>query len=99
LSAASAKARATGFLSAAKCRRPYVDPSSTGHHRGGADRNPSRPPARRLDCDHRATINVDNQPGHLAVKSFEARMRCAKCGGRKIDVRPNWSERPTYVAR
>ena len=37
-----------------------------------------------LDCHHRATVNVDDYPGHLAVKSFEARMAC-KCGGRRVD--------------
>ena len=49
--------------------------------------------ARCLDCDHRAIVNVDDQPAHLAVKSFEARMCCTECTGRRIDVRPNWSER------
>jgi hypothetical protein len=47
-----------------------------------------------LDCTHRAEINVDDQPGHLAVKSFEPRMVCGKCGSRRIDVRPAWGTRP-----
>jgi hypothetical protein len=55
--------------------------------------------ARCLDCDHRAVVNLDDQPEHLAVKSFERRMRCTKCHGHRIDVRPNWSEQPRYVAR
>ena len=33
-----------------------------------------------LDCTHRAEINVDDQPGHLAVKSFEPR-RCVASAG------------------
>jgi hypothetical protein len=32
-----------------------------------------------LDCYHEATINVDQQPGHLAVPSFAGRMKCTKC--------------------
>jgi hypothetical protein len=31
-----------------------------------------------LDCSHRAEINVDDQPGHLAVKSFERSFAAAK---------------------
>jgi hypothetical protein len=50
-----------------------------------------------LDCLHDATVNVDNQPGHLAVKSFEARMVCGTCGSRRIHVRPAWHTRPTYI--
>ena len=52
-----------------------------------------------LDCTHRAEINVDDQPGHLAVKSFEPRMVCGKCGSRRIDVRPAWGTRPTAIPR
>jgi hypothetical protein len=32
-------------------------------------------------------VNVDEQPGHLTVPLFEARMKCAKCQSRKISVR------------
>jgi Zn finger protein HypA/HybF involved in hydrogenase expression len=46
-----------------------------------------------LDCDHKATVNVDGQPGHLAVKSFERRMKCSQCGSRRVDVRPAWSKK------
>ncbi|WP_068021067.1 hypothetical protein [Rhodoplanes sp. Z2-YC6860] len=46
------------------------------------------------DCSHHAIKNLDNFPGHLAVKSFERRMRCTQCGSRRIDVRPNWLEKP-----
>ena len=52
-----------------------------------------------LDCTHRAEINVDDQPGHLAVKSFEPRMVCGKCGSRRIDVRPAWGTRPLTLPK
>jgi hypothetical protein len=45
-----------------------------------------------LGCDHRAVVNMDQFPGHAPVKSFERRMRCSKCGGRRVDVRPNWHD-------
>ena len=51
-----------------------------------------------LDCHHRATVNVDDYPGHLAVKSFEARMAC-KCGGRRVDVRPDWNSKVLVLPR
>ena len=52
-----------------------------------------------LDCTHRAEINVDDQPGHLAVKSFEPRTVCGKCGSRRIDVRPAWGTRPLTLPK
>ena len=42
-----------------------------------------------LDCSHTASVNVDGQPDHLSVKSFEQRMTCSKCGSRRVDVRPS----------
>jgi hypothetical protein len=43
-----------------------------------------------LDCHHHATINVDNQPGHLSVPSFAARMKCVRCNSRRVRVMPAW---------
>jgi hypothetical protein len=37
-------------------------------------------------------LNVDMYPGHVRVKSFEARMRCSECGSQRTDVRANWKE-------
>jgi len=54
---------------------------------------------RCLDCHHAATLNVDDQPGHLTVKSFERRMRCGHCGSRSVDVRPAWHTRPDIVVQ
>lgn len=45
-----------------------------------------------LSCRREAVVNVDDQPGHLAVKSFQARMVCSNCGSRRVEVRPNWNE-------
>jgi Zn finger protein HypA/HybF involved in hydrogenase expression len=51
-----------------------------------------------LDCDHKATVNVDDQPGHLPVKSFERRMKCGQCGSRRVDVRPAWPTKANAIA-
>lgn len=45
---------------------------------------------------HAAAVNMDDRPGHLTVPSFANRMRCGKCGGRNVDVRPNWIEKPLW---
>ena len=34
-----------------------------------------------LHCGIERTVNVDDQPEHLTVKSFERRMACVNCGG------------------
>jgi hypothetical protein len=44
-------------------------------------------------CRHQVVMNVDHLPGDLAVKSFEPKMVCTKCGTIGADVRPNWRER------
>ena len=41
-------------------------------------------------CEHNATFNVDAYPGELPVKWFEPRMRCTKCSGKCVHVRPAW---------
>jgi hypothetical protein len=47
-------------------------------------------------CRHQAVFSVDDYPDEIPVPSFQARMKCGKCGakGRQIDVRPNWKEQP-----
>ena len=50
-----------------------------------------------LDCAHRADVNVDQFPAHWPVKSFEGRMVCGGCGGRRVDVRPAWHTNPAYI--
>ena len=48
-------------------------------------------------CLHRTVINVDEYPAEIEVPSFGRRMKCSKCGGRRVDVRPNWRERAQSV--
>lgn len=43
-----------------------------------------------LKCQHEAVVNVDHQPGHLAVPSFAGRMKCSECGSKKVTVIPAW---------
>jgi len=50
-----------------------------------------------LDCAHRADVNVDQFPAHWPVKSFEGRMVCGGCGGRRVDVRPAWHTKHAYI--
>ena len=47
-------------------------------------------------CGHATSMNVDQYPGHLAVKSFEGRMKCSRCSGKNVEVRPDWSTLPPY---
>ena len=43
-------------------------------------------------CRHSALIDVSDCPDHLEVRWFQQRAKCAKCGGKRVDVRPNWKE-------
>jgi hypothetical protein len=43
-------------------------------------------------CQHRAVISAEEFPDELEVPSFGLRMKCSKCGGKRVDVRPNWKE-------
>jgi hypothetical protein len=47
-------------------------------------------------CRHQTVFSADDYPDEVPVPSFQARMKCRKCGakGRQIDVRPNWKEQP-----
>jgi hypothetical protein len=44
-----------------------------------------------------AVFSADDYPDEVPVPSFQARMKCRKCGakGRQIDIRPNWKEQPS----
>jgi hypothetical protein len=43
-------------------------------------------------CRHQGLIDVSSYPGDTPVSWFKARLKCSKCGGRRVDVRPNWKE-------
>ena len=47
-------------------------------------------------CRYQALIEVWSYPANTEIAYFKRRVVCAKCGGRgnKIDVRPNWKEKP-----
>jgi hypothetical protein len=45
-------------------------------------------------CRHHAVMSAYEYPDEIEIPSFGLRMKCGKCGGRRIDVRPNWKERP-----
>jgi hypothetical protein len=42
-------------------------------------------------CGHQASVDVSNLPGDLAVPEIKHRLRCAKCGKRPNETRPDWS--------
>ena len=48
-------------------------------------------------CRHHAVMSADEYPADLEVPSFALRLKCSKCGSRRIDVRPNWRERDVAV--
>ena len=50
-------------------------------------------------CRHHTVINVDSYPHEIEVPSFALRMKCSKCGGRRVDVRPNWKGASRRLAR
>jgi hypothetical protein len=46
-------------------------------------------------CRHSALIDVSSYPGETGVPWFRSRVKCGKCGGRNVDVRPIWKEQPS----
>jgi hypothetical protein len=47
-------------------------------------------------CRHSALIDVSSYPGDIEVPWFKRANR-GKCGGKRVDVRPNWKEAPGSV--
>ena len=45
-------------------------------------------------CRHHTVISADDYADAIEVPSFARRMKCSQCGGRRVDVRPNWLEQP-----
>jgi hypothetical protein len=46
-------------------------------------------------CRHQAVIDVLNYPDDVEIPSWRA--KCSKCGGRRVDVRPNWKEQDNPI--
>ena len=45
-------------------------------------------------CQHEAVLSADRWPGDMPVPDIGPKLRCSACGGREIDTRPNWLDRP-----
>ncbi len=45
-------------------------------------------------CRHQALVEVSEYPDEVEILYFKPRVKCSKCGGRWVDVRPNWKEAP-----
>jgi hypothetical protein len=45
-------------------------------------------------CRHQALVDVSAYADDVEVPSFQRRAKCGKCGGKCVDVRPNWKETP-----
>jgi hypothetical protein len=45
-------------------------------------------------CRHQGLVDVSGYPAETEVPSFRRRAVCCKCGGKRVDVRPNWKEQP-----
>jgi hypothetical protein len=41
-------------------------------------------------CGHKADLNVDALPETVKVPKAGQRLRCSRCGGKKINTRPAW---------
>jgi hypothetical protein len=50
-------------------------------------------------CRHEALVDVSNDSADMTVPSFIPRMKCSQCGGKRVDVRPNWEEQPVSPTR
>jgi hypothetical protein len=45
-------------------------------------------------CRHEAVFSVDDYADEIEVPAFRGPLKCSKCGGRNVDVRPNWKKQP-----
>jgi hypothetical protein len=50
-------------------------------------------------CGHHMAYNVDHLPDDLTVPDVALRLRCSKCGSRRIETRPYWRETVTLGTR
>jgi hypothetical protein len=48
-------------------------------------------------CRHELIFSADDYAGDTELSWFRSRMVCSKCGGNRIDVRPNWKEAPGSI--
>jgi hypothetical protein len=45
-------------------------------------------------CRPPSLIDVSSYPPETPVPWFRSLVKCGKCGGKRVDVRPNWKEQP-----
>jgi DNA-directed RNA polymerase subunit RPC12/RpoP len=45
-------------------------------------------------CGHKADVNVDALPATIAVPKASHRLRCGRCGSKRVDTRPAWHTKP-----
>ena len=45
-------------------------------------------------CRHTALIDVSSYPADTPGPVLRPTPKCGKCGGKRVDVRPNWNEQP-----
>jgi hypothetical protein len=50
-------------------------------------------------CGHIALIDISSYPAGIEIPSLSQHMKCSNCGGKRVDVRPNWKERPTMPTK
>ena len=50
-------------------------------------------------CRHQALIDVSDCTDDVEVRWFQQRAKCSKCGDRRVDVRPNWKEKPVMPTK
>ena len=43
-------------------------------------------------CRHELIFSADDYSGDTELSWFRSRMVCSQCGGKRVDVRPNWKE-------
>jgi hypothetical protein len=50
------------------------------------------------NCGHQAVFSADDYPDDAEVASFHLHMTCSECGGKHVDVQPNWKEQPLQMS-
>ena len=58
---------------------------------------------RELGVRHLIASCLDDACRHTAPETpvpwFRSRVKCVKCGGKQVDVRPNWKEMPVMATK
>jgi hypothetical protein len=72
--------------------RPPTDPSMTLAHVRELGAHELKVLCLNPACSHTITFGSDDYADEIKLAWFKPRMICARCGGRRIDVSPNWEE-------